>query len=515
MTGESPVLWGLAANPALPPELFGPLLAAATPGNSWLAYQLADRDDLTRPQVLALAAFLDDGDTVAQCLARRGLLTAEDIDPAVRPDTALALMDEWGSRTAWARVLVADPSVERRERLAECRGLPDDVVDLLAADRDACVVTKLALSAPPERAPLLARLARYPHAEVRSAVAANPATPPAVLADLLLGRGAAPAERCMACDETDAGRYHQPDCGAPGADPGWRDCTDGAHESAAADLCVQALGNPALPADAAARFVGHPGYLVRRALAGREDLPQRAYEDLADAPESWVRGDLAANPAIAEPLLRRLARDADPDVRRDAARHPRIPLDALGPLVATTRIGSTVLPRIAAATADEVALLAAHRDPLLRMLVAARGDLPGPVRDALVADPDPKVAKSAARHPGLSEAQLRAALDRHGVQVAARIAGNPETPPELLEALAAYAPPVNKARREVARHPRATAAALRTCIAYDDTRRLAAAHPALAVGDLLPLLDHPDAVTVEAAARNPALPPATMRTLLP
>ncbi|MFD8982017.1 hypothetical protein [Streptomyces sp. NPDC059564] len=78
-------LYGLAVNPALPGELVGRLIAHALAADAWPASALTERDDLSRDQVLALAAH---DDALAVSLARRGRLHAADIDPSVRPGGA-------------------------------------------------------------------------------------------------------------------------------------------------------------------------------------------------------------------------------------------------------------------------------------------------------------------------------------------------------------------------------------------------------------------------------------------
>jgi hypothetical protein len=149
------------------------------------------------------------------------------------------------------------------------------------------------------------------------------------------------------------------------------------------------------------------------------------------------------------------------------------------------------------------------------MLLAQRRDLPAGIRDALAADLDAKVVKSIAAHPGLSEAQLRAMVDRHGARVIAKVAANPDATPALLEGLTRHDPPVRKAFREVARHPNATARALLACLADERARPVAASHPALPPQVIAELLTDTDWQVVEAAAANPALPRAVMSTLLP
>ncbi|MEU9608090.1 hypothetical protein [Streptomyces sp. NPDC048057] len=491
------LLCGLAANPALTPEAVDRLIGVA---DDDIAAALAGRADLSRTQAAALAARVGSG---AVRLAYEGRLTAADIDPRAQPAAALALLDHGLGPEGWARLFAADPDPERREKLAACPGLPADVVATLATDRDVRVVAELASWAGPDTA---VALADHPHVEVRRAVATNEQTPPAVLAALLTGDGLRAPRRCRACDRQEP---HRPQLSL-------LDCVD-SHESAVDGVRVAALCNAATPTEAVVAFASrgeHPSTALRRALAERPDLPAQAYGRLASDPVPGVRGDLAENPAIDDAVIRTLARDPDPEVRRRLAHHPRVPLDVLMDLARTSRIGSTLLPRIATATAAEVDELAGASDPVVRMLVAQRGDLPPVVRDQLVGDADAKVAKSIAAHPGLSERQLRALVDRHGVRVLARVAANPDAPAALLEEVARHEPPVRKALREVARHPGATAAALLACLADERAGPIAAGRRELEPSALVELLDDVDWQVAEAAAANPALPAAVAAELL-
>ncbi|WP_409238777.1 hypothetical protein [Streptomyces sp. PA5.6] len=477
------VLRGLAANPALPTELVDRLIAVAD-ADSGTADDLAARADLTRPQAIALAARVAES---AVPLAYAGKLTAADIDPVARPDAALALLHERTGRPEWARLLASDPDVERRKRLAVCPGLPSDVVRTLAADPDICVVAELASCTTSDVA---AGLADHPHAEVRRAVAANEATPPAVLAALVAGEGP-PARQCLVCDRGETPFVHDPHC--PDTDcelpPGAR--CDGSHESTVDAMRHAALQNRATPADALTGFAHDPSTLLRWALAARQDLPPAAYARLAADPIPGTRADVAGNPAIDDAVIRVLADDLDPAVRRAVAHHPQVPLDVLDRVAATTRIGAVLLPRIAAADPAEVQELAASPNAAVRMLLARRRDLPAEVRDALAADPDAKVVASVAAHPGLSEAQLTAMADRHGVRVAVGLAANPGATPALLEAL-------------IRREPRAR-----------KVLRTAVRHPALPPHILVELLADPDEGVAEAAAAHPSLPSEVMTTLIP
>ncbi|MFC7641064.1 hypothetical protein ACFQX6_08745 [Streptosporangium lutulentum] len=114
------VLRGLAANPALPLEMVDWLITTA---DEDIAAALAEREDLTHAQAAALASRIEQ--SVAR-LVERGLLLADDVDPAAQPLAALALLAVGAGRPAWARLLAADPIVEHREELAACPGLPPE-----------------------------------------------------------------------------------------------------------------------------------------------------------------------------------------------------------------------------------------------------------------------------------------------------------------------------------------------------------------------------------------------------
>lgn len=491
------ILCGLAANPALPSELVDRLASVA---DDELAESLTGRADLSRARAVALARRVEG---CAVRLAYDGLLTADDVDPGARPDAALALLDRGAGHPEWGRLLVTDPVRERREKLAGCRGLPSDVVDRLAADPDVRVVAELALWT---TAHVAERLAAHPHAEVRRAVAANEATPPAVLAALLTGEGLPAASRCAVCDREDIPFVHDPECRrldcelVPGAS------CDGSHESTVHDIRHAAIRNSGTPVEEVVGFVDHPSTMFRWALATRQDLPRAAYARLATDPLPGIRSDLAENPAIDESLLRTLAADPDPAVRRAVSHHPRIPLDLLTALARTARIGATLVPRVAAASPAEVEELAAARDPAARMLVAQRRDLPPGTRDRLADDPDARVIKALAPHPGLSDARLRAMVARHGVRVLARVATNPGASPALLEDLVRHRPPVHKVFRVVAERPDATPSALLLCLTDPRARPVAAGNPALPPEVVTELLTDPDERVAQAAAANPSLP---------
>ncbi|MET9387898.1 hypothetical protein ABZY09_44650 [Streptomyces sp. NPDC002928] len=500
------VLCGLATNEALPSELVDRLIAVA---DADIADGLASRADLSHEQAVDLATRVEES---AVRLAYEGLLTAADVNPLTHPEVALALLDKRCGDLEWAWLLAEDPDAEHRAKLAACPDLPVDVREMLAADPDVRVVAELALWT---TADLAARLARHPHAEVRRAVAANEATPPQVLAMLITGEGLPPAERCLVCDSEETPFTHDPHCPRPDCNlRSGASCT-GSHESILHELADQALRNPATPVEAILRFADHPSALLRCQLAARPDLPPETAARLAGDPVPAVRAELAENPGIDDALIHVLAADRGHDVQRRLAHNPRVPLDVLSDLAAVTKIGSALLPRIASASPSEVEGLSRSSNPVVRMLLAERRDLPAEIRDVLVNDPDAKVVKSIARHPGFSEVQLRSMVERHGARVAAKVAANPETPPALLEDLTRHVPPVHKTLREVARHHNATGPALLACLTDRQARPLAARHPTLPTEAIIELLTDHDWPVAEAAAANPSLPPAVMAELVP
>ncbi|WP_203904035.1 hypothetical protein [Virgisporangium aliadipatigenens] len=349
-------------------------------------------------------------------------------------------------------------------------------------------------------AEVVMRLARHPHLAVRRGVAGNEAAPASLLAALGTDGTLPPARLCYGCDAS--------------ADPPPGMCCRGRHEGALVDLRYALVANPTTPPQTVAGWVEEPAMWVRWAVAERQDLPPEVYRRLAGDPVPGVRGEAAANPTVTESLIRVMASDDTNDVRRRLAHNPRVPLDVLAEIAPITRIGPALLPRIAAAGPAEVAQMARSPVAAVRMLLAARPDLPPEVVNLLAEDPDAKVLKSLAPNPALTEAQLRTMVARHGSRVVVRVAHNPTCSPGLLHELATHVPPVQKAYRIIAAHPHADAATLTLCLADHQGRPVAARHPTLPAATIIKLLDDPDERVAEAAAANPSLPRPAMETLL-
>jgi hypothetical protein len=482
-------LRGLAENPALRPELLDRFVAGA---DAELCLDLAERDDLTPEQVRTLAT--RGGPDTALRLVRRGRLGAADVDPD-DPWIALALLDSGRAPPGTAERLAGDPDPRVRQALAVVAGLPPDVSSRLIADESVAVVAAVAESL--RWGDELATLAGHPHLAVRQAVAMNGHTPAATLAALADDGGRPPARWCPGCD------------GSADPLPGM-EC-DGRHRGAVVWVEAEVARNPATPPAVVAVLADHPNLSVRWAMTDRRDLPMDACRRLAGDPIPAVRADIAANPAIGPVLLRELAESGSPEVRYRVAENPLVTLELLA-AVASKRTGPVVVPRIAAATDAEVWRLARWPVPAVRMLLAARPDLPAAVVDLLAADDDPRVLRAVATHPELTEAQLRSIVDGRGSRVAVAVAANPSCPPGLLNELSQREP--SRVLRAVAEHPAAPPAALLRCLRDGRARLLAARHPALPPAAVAALLDDGNERVVEEAAANPALPAAVMAALL-
>ncbi|MFF3087020.1 hypothetical protein ACFVRB_18505 [Streptomyces nojiriensis] len=437
------LLCGLAANPALPPELVDRLLtlalreARADPDSQFaddLLHDLADRADLRHDQIVELAAY---SDTMARFLAYRGTLTAADVDPVSTPYAAVALIDEGRGHPEWPRLLAAHPDSEIRWKLASCPGLPPDVVDLLAADPDVEVVKEVALWTD---SPVTARLALHPDPQVRLAVSANPSTPlEAVLAlaeDPELPLQWAISERTdlpqplyarLAADPHPGVRAtyaHNPGIGQDlirvlAADPEIQVRRAVAeHPHVPLDLLAElVVGDRAawnlLPRIAAAtpaelaELAASRHAAVRMLVAQRRDLSAELRDALAVDPDASVVRAVAPHPGLSEKLLRAMVGRHGVQVLAAVAANP----DASGPLLehlTRHRPGvRRVLKEVARHPhATGPALLACLEDRTARPLAAAHPALPPEAVTGLLADEDRWVAEEAAGNPSLPRAVM-------------------------------------------------------------------------------------------------------------
>ncbi|MEU7524244.1 hypothetical protein AB0A74_00760 [Saccharothrix sp. NPDC042600] len=277
------------------------------------------------------------------------------------------------------------------------------------------------------------------------------------------------------------------------------------------DPDVERAADPTTPPDEVRALLEHDDWAVRSTVAGRPDLPRDAQERLAADRVPGVRAGLAGNAVVAEPVLRGLADDVSETVRREVDHNPSVPLDVLIRLAESIRLGPMLLPRVTAATDDELRRLAASPSPRVRMLVAARTALPADVFDRLVADDDIRVVKGIAPHPALGADRLRVLAAHHGPSLFRRLATNPHCDPDLLDHMARHAT-ARRTYRAVAEHPNTRADTLLLCLEDPTARRWAARHPNLPPDILINLLEDPD--LAGDAAANPSLPVEAMERLI-
>ncbi|MEU6984411.1 hypothetical protein ABZ946_13485 [Streptomyces sp. NPDC046324] len=457
------VLEGLADNPALPQRLLERLAQA---GDEDIHHLLARRDDLTEVQARALLAH-DDADLWT--LVAHGRVAWAEV-PRDDPHLLVAAAQAGIAPEAAVRELAAHPDPEVRGGLASYgTGLPSDVLTALARDPDT-YVAECAAQSSELPADLTEELARHPHVAVRAEFARSEHAPPALLASLLADGGHPAPSRCGAC--------HRRAERCPDHAPGVR------------RIRLAAAANPAVPPTGLEEFLDADESWVVDAFAERTDLPAHFHPRLAAHPVACVRATAARNPTVGEPLLRQLAEDPDPEVRRAVAENPAVPLALLTALAGRQKLPREPLPRILAATEAELHEQAASRVAQVRALVAARPDLPAVLVDLLAADPDIGVARRIALHPGLGGDRLTDLVQRHGPPVYGAVARNPGCPGGLLRRLARDA---DSGRR---------------------TLRVIAAHPALPPDVVEGLLADPDPRVAAAAAAHPALPVETMERLV-
>jgi hypothetical protein len=443
-------LEGLASNPALPCFLLDRLTAMPS-----LASELANRTDLSPQHVRTLLSHNDP--SVVYTLLQKETVHPADV-PFTTEQIALVLAGHPRADPSLVRALAFHPDPAVRASLPErVRSLPEDVIERLAAD-DPRVAAELAASHALPRA-VAESLSRHPSVDVRRALAAGPHTPASVLVSL---------------SSEDA-------------------------------LARELASNPATPPLIAADLVRH--HASRYFLASRPDLPAEVYEVLASEFEPGILAELASNPAVPPHVLRQLTDTRA--LRHALLRNPVIPLDLLLELAPVA--GFDPVPRIASASVPELREMAASPVAQVRMMVAARPDLPADLFAVLVADADVVVAAAAC--PRATVAQLWDVVSRHGPRSFGRVALNPLCPPELLHHMALRGCPAGETCRAIARHPASPGETLVLCLEDARARYLAAAHPNLPADEIVRLLG--SEFTARAAASNPSLPVRVMERLVP
>jgi hypothetical protein len=255
--------------------------------------------------------------------------------------------------------------------------------------------------------------------------------------------------------------------------------------------------NASLPAEALMALVAGRTEIplwMKFAMAFRPDLPTSVYTSLAATGIPGMRCELAKNPALPEELMREFAADKDTTLRQNVAQNPALPLDLLAELAPATQPGPEVLPRIAAATEQELRTLATSPVKQVRRLVAQREDLPPDLMAELAEDPDQGVGKNIVRNPNLSPEQMWTLVRRLGISSYPDAAQNGNCPADLVRHMLKNGHNTAQLHREIARNPNLPADLAEELLHNEDplTSFSAAAHPALPIAAMEALMDTMD-----------------------
>jgi len=153
---------------------------------------------------------------------------------------------------------------------------------------------------------------------------------------------------------------------------------------------------------------------ARWAVAGNEAAPAAALDAVVRLGRAWERFLVFENPNAPEALLRRLAADPDPEVRRRVVTSPRA-TDEMVAAYATdpdplVRLRLAESPR---ASAESLTVLATDKDLRCRYAVVRHPSAPLEALELLAAGRSPYVRRAVAHHPAVSRALLeRLAEDR-------------------------------------------------------------------------------------------------------
>ncbi|MEU8779636.1 PE-PGRS family protein [Streptomyces sp. NPDC048606] len=378
-------------------------------------------------------------------------------------------------------LLAADPSTRVRAEAAALPGLPAEQAAALTADTDTGVRAAACRGA----WPVLTR-------ERRRALRADPA--PAVrVAALLRHHEEQPLSRADfdALTRTGDGSADTTERAVAGCLLG-PDLVEHLLTGGDARLRTTLAGNPRLAPEAVRRLAHDADAEVRHALALRGDLTeeQRAAIRVDIDPRTtsstleWVE-ELHGDPEA----MRRLAASSHPLVRRSVARARRLPPDVAGRLAWDT---DPVVQVFLAESCED-----APAEMLLRVWTWWTGSLSAPGR--------PRT------HPAFPrDGLVRYADDPHG-RMRCLALDDPESGPELVARFARDRDP--EVRRRAARDPRLTGADA-TRLAEDPdggVRSAALRHPGLPARVLARRLLDPD--SARDAAANPGIPPAVLHAM--
>ncbi len=406
-------------------------------------------------------------------------------------------------RVAIVESMQTSKSSAVRERLASTRAAPPAVLLALALDRSPKVRIAVARNrAAPAEA--LSRLAASRDDDVRWSVFTNPSAPAEtvepiaeamlraehdenLLAVLEVLRDRAgiqvPAELVeTALDQLSKSRVRDPDLRAAAA----ADERCGARtlsrlaRSAADDVREAVAENRNTPLAVLEQLAQDIHAEVRATVAQNSVTPASLLVTLSHDQEWQPRAAAAKNPTAPQGLLERLLADADPRVRTAAAKNPGTPQESVRRAEAErAEVRQRALPDQAtlgemaghkraevrmeiafspAADANLLVMLGGERSVQVRRAVAANPRTP-PAVLALLAESEDEQLRHCVALNGATPAPVLARLAGQSLDLAILVAMNPDTPLEVLEALAHDGNPVVRFVADSAQEDRATAIA--------------------------------------------------------
>ena len=289
--------------------------------------------------------------------------------------------------------------------------------------------------------------------EVRRAIAKNPCTPPAALAELARDVG-------VARDRATANVIAE----NPSTPP---------HVLAQlAEAAPRAVAkNRMTPPDVLATLVNHPDSFVQNVAAQNSSTPLHVLAEAAGGANGLKRFFVADNPTLPPDILARLAKDPGNSVRARVAKHPSTPLSLLIQLTAEGDcsvcdeiarrhdVPPTLLEQLAKAAPGRedvwgvrsnvarnpntpvtvLEKLSRDRDPSVRAAASVNPHTPVVVLERLVKDEDPSVRAAAARNPNTPPEGLAGLASDSDTNIRQALASNRNTPPHTLATLASFA----------------------------------------------------------------------------
>lgn len=263
-----------------------------------------------------------------------------------------------------------------------------------------------------------------------------------------------------------------------------------------ADELAPLAANPTTPSGVVAPLFDHPEPDVRRSLAEREDLTATQLARLAADPDVFVRAAVSVHPALSE------------------ERRATIDLDGATALAEGFGYVETAgSPAVPSHPVEQSVTWARSVNPLLRRRAAGDHRLPADLVPALADDADPGVRVLLAHHHPAAPPRLLLRVFREGP--AAHRGRLPWLPNFPTAGLAEHAADPDPAVRGLAAlDPLAPPDLIDRLTRDPDSavRRAAARCPRLPVDRIIELLDH--AELAEPAAANPALPVTRMADLV-